>query len=327
MSDPVALAIDTSVKLLAGGVVCALVTRRAGLASAARAHVLWGLTLAAFLAVPLLDLLVAPVAAVVPAPVVRDVVSGRLGPVSDTLLWLYGTGVILFLAQLIAGLAGVRRLLDRAIVLPGEGDGGLAEALARECAACGAGLMESDGIAAPATAGFRRPRVLLPEGWRDLDPDAVRAAVRHELAHVRRFDYLVTVVAAFVRAVFWFHPVAWLACARVRWFAELACDEAASESIGHVAYADAILAVAARRQRRHPQFALSAGSRVGRRVRMLMDDVRGARLPPLPACAALVLMVLWLGSSIRVSAGARSVSDGGALHAARHGVLHAARHH
>jgi TonB family protein len=86
-------------------------------------------------------------------------------------------------------------------------------------------LLQSPSVPVPMTWGLWRSRVLLPldaEQWAD---DRRRAVLAHELAHVRRRDWLVQIVAAVVCAVYWFHPLFWFAYRRLREESEHACDD------------------------------------------------------------------------------------------------------
>ncbi len=79
-------------------------------------------------------------------------------------------------------------------------------------------------LATPATIGWRRPLLLLPGDWRDWSADERRAVVAHELAHVRRGDFLAGLLAQLGLALHFYHPLAhWLA-ARLRLEQELAAD-------------------------------------------------------------------------------------------------------
>jgi beta-lactamase regulating signal transducer with metallopeptidase domain/protocatechuate 3,4-dioxygenase beta subunit len=85
----------------------------------------------------------------------------------------------------------------------------------------------------PATCGVFRPRILLPETLgRLFSPKELRLVLMHELMHVRRWDVLTDHAAAFLTAVHWFNPVAWLALARLRRERELACDAAVLDFAG-----------------------------------------------------------------------------------------------
>jgi TonB family protein len=69
----------------------------------------------------------------------------------------------------------------------------------------------SNDLRQPVTLGIRRPLILLPHRFNDLSDDGKCAVACHELLHVRRRDWLWTIVEAHVRAVCWFHPgVVWL---------------------------------------------------------------------------------------------------------------------
>src|SRR4030095_3846123 len=56
--------------------------------------------------------------------------------------------------------------------------------------------------------------------------DRIRVVLAHELAHVARGDWLVQISAEVVRCVYWFNPLLWMACTRLRYESEHACDNA-----------------------------------------------------------------------------------------------------
>src|SRR5262249_55290008 len=68
----------------------------------------------------------------------------------------------------------------------------------------------------PVTVGIFRPVVLVPESFVTLDPDAQCAVACHELLHVRRRDWLVTLLEEITGALFWFHPGFWWVLAQAR---------------------------------------------------------------------------------------------------------------
>src|SRR5260221_8556771 len=88
----------------------------------------------------------------------------------------------------------------------------------------GVRLARSRDVGAPLMFGWRRPLILLPEESRAWPESRLRDALLHELAHVRRGDYLTQSLGTLACAVFWFHPLAWHAAARLRSEGEHACD-------------------------------------------------------------------------------------------------------
>ena len=108
-----------------------------------------------------------------------------------------------------------------------------------------ASLLLSDEIASPVTYGCRKPVVLLPARFPQLGPDMQEAILCHEIMHVRRRDWLFTVVEEAVRAVFWFHPAIWWLLGEIGLAREQEVDRLAIEiTREREHYMDALLAIA-----------------------------------------------------------------------------------
>jgi hypothetical protein len=76
--------------------------------------------------------------------------------------------------------------------------------------------------------GWVRPLLLMPAGLLSgLDPTAVEALLAHELAHIRRHDYLVNFTQCVVEILLFYHPAVWWISRRVRTERELCCDDVA----------------------------------------------------------------------------------------------------
>ena len=84
----------------------------------------------------------------------------------------------------------------------------------------------SSHAAQPGVWGIRRPIVILPEGiTSQLTVGELRSLLTHELAHVKRYDNLVSYFQMLVRSFFWFHPLVWWIDRRLLTEREAACDE------------------------------------------------------------------------------------------------------
>jgi TonB family protein len=117
-------------------------------------------------------------------------------------------------------------------------------------------LRASNSVIVPITIGWSRPAILLPASWQSWDDWKLRAVLTHELAHIRRGDWLVTLAASVNRCLFWFHPLAWWLERRLSALAELASDDAVLGSLGDAPrYAAAVLEFAAALQARGGRFA------------------------------------------------------------------------
>jgi TonB family protein len=81
-------------------------------------------------------------------------------------------------------------------------------------------------IAMPLTWGILRPVIVLPSGVAQWPEDRRRVVLSHELAHISRHDWLLQICAELSRAVYWFHPLVWVATARLRQESERAADDA-----------------------------------------------------------------------------------------------------
>jgi TonB family protein len=147
-------------------------------------------------------------------------------PVDKLLALLWLAGVAASAATMLVGFRRLVRMTRQATPLESPR---WAETCRRLGASEGVGpvaLLETDAPDVLATWGARRPCILLPahcESWSDA---RVHIVLRHELSHIRRSDWSIQIAAEMVRAVFWFNPLFWIACARLRRESEQACDDA-----------------------------------------------------------------------------------------------------
>lgn len=177
---------------------------------------------------------------------------------AEMVLAVIVAGIVLRLAWLGLGLLRLRAVTRRAE--PATALAGLTTQL-RDDLGARAEVMLSDDVEGPATVGVRRPVILVPRRIGEL-PQAVQTAVLcHELMHVRRRDWLVTIAEEVWCAVLWFHPGVRLIASRACLARETLVDEAViSHTRDRRAYAEALLAFS----NPHPQL-IGATALIGRR--------------------------------------------------------------
>ncbi len=105
--------------------------------------------------------------------------------------------------------------------------------------------LPSSGLFSPLTWGHGQTYVLLPHDAPDWTQERLEAVLLHELAHIRRGDWIAQRLCELVCALVWFHPLAWLAARQMRDSAEQACDDIAlTHGIAPTTYARELLAIA-----------------------------------------------------------------------------------
>jgi len=130
-----------------------------------------------------------------------------------------------------------------------------------------------DGAAVPMTCGSVRPVILLPAAVDAWATHEVEHALVHELEHVRRADWLVSVAARAVCALYWWQPLAWLARRRLNLEAERACDDAVLGRAEATDYARQLVVLARRVSATAPRPALAmiGQSDLSARVAAVLD--------------------------------------------------------
>jgi TonB family protein len=139
--------------------------------------------------------------------------------------------------------------------------------------ACPIPILASPHIPGPLVTGILRPVILLPEDASTWPPSRRRAVLAHELAHVRRRDPMILFAAHLATIVYWFHPLCWLAAARLRIESERACDDAALR-IGLLpsGYAGHLLDLA-RMFNPQPAIPMATTSHLESRVKSILDPL------------------------------------------------------
>ena len=103
-------------------------------------------------------------------------------------------------------------------------------------------LLESSLVDVPTVVGWLRPVVLFPaSALAGLSPIQLEAILAHELAHIRRHDYLVNLLQTLVETLLFYHPAVWWVSRQIRLERENCCDDLAVSLCGDpVVYAQAL---------------------------------------------------------------------------------------
>jgi len=160
-------------------------------------------------------------------------------------------------------------------------------------------LLESALVEVPTVVGWLSPTILLPaSALTGLDPDQLRAILAHELAHIRRYDYLANIVQTVVEILGFYHPAVWWVSHQIRIERENCCDDMAVRVCDNsLQYARALASMEEiRHSRSDLAMAASGGSLMARIARLLgrpaMDDRRFTWLPGLIALLLVVGVVI-----------------------------------
>ena len=240
-----------------------------------------------------------------PSPAPADVSTlTNVSPRSEIALPLmWAIGFILVIAWLVVGRIRLRRIAREAWPLGADWNGSLREACREAGVTREVSLLSSSVVSTPLTWGSISPVILLPEDALDWSKEHRRIVLRHELAHVARRDSLAQLLAGFVCALYWFHPLVWMSESRLRAECERACDDrVVSLGTPPTEYASHLLEVArSARAFGAPGFlsvAMARPSQLEGRLLAVLNESRrrvsasrGARLIA-AALAALVLLPL-----------------------------------
>ena len=124
-------------------------------------------------------------------------------------------------------------------------------------------IAESSKIDVPLVIGHLKPLILFPVGIVNMLSTAeVEAIITHELAHIKRYDYLTNILLTLVEILFYFHPAVWWISANVKAERENCCDDIAlSQNVDKVVYAKALVKLEEIKTNRYPALAMPFSSK------------------------------------------------------------------
>jgi beta-lactamase regulating signal transducer with metallopeptidase domain len=221
-------------------------------------------------------------------------------------VWLLG--VVLLLIRLAGGWWQVWRLRQTALALEVSAWQEAADRLARRLRVTRAvRVVDSMLVDTPTLIGWLTPVVMLPiAALANLTPAQVEAILAHELAHVRRHDFLVNVLQAITETLFFYHPAVWWISSRVRIEREHCCDDVALMVSGDaVGYASALAELETwRATDRRLALAATDGTLAARIRRLLMPPGVGDSATASAAFVTAIVIAAGIAGTVLYSVGA-----------------------
>ena len=208
-------------------------------------------------------------------------------------LWL--VGLFALSARLTIGWRHVQRLKNEGVVpVAARLQAHLVDLCERMRISSPVQLLESALIQVPTAIGWLRPVVLLPaSALTGLTPSQLETILAHELAHIRRHDYLFNLIQTAIEILFFYHPAVWWIGNRVRVERENCCDDLAVAVCGDpVTYAHALTKVEQLRSvSPHLAMAVNNGSLL-HRIRRIVN----------PLSSQSDRLVRWSGGALAIAA-------------------------
>ena len=141
------------------------------------------------------------------------------------LTWIVGT--LLFSLRIFMGLAYLERLRNESVLQNNEWSACLQRLAVRLDIKRFVLLAESSAVRAPVVIGYFKPIILIPVGMcSGLSSAQLETIFLHELMHIRRKDYLINLIQAFVEAIYFFNPSVWIISEIIKREREHCCDDA-----------------------------------------------------------------------------------------------------
>jgi beta-lactamase regulating signal transducer with metallopeptidase domain len=240
------------------------------------------------------------------APTVTESVAE---PASATLPWTtivvaaWMVGSFLGLLGLVIGIARLARLSAHCTPVRTGPWRESADHLAADLGLRRVDILQSANPALLVTWGLFTPKIILPAGASTWTEPRRRIVLAHEMAHIRRRDWLLHMSAEALRALYWVNPLAWLACRRLRQESEYACDDAVlSGGVAPTEYATHLLDVAREAIGHRTAWvsapAIAHPSTLERRIAAMLTETTNREPLTRRACAAAIAGVVALALPI-----------------------------
>jgi len=159
--------------------------------------------------------------------------SNYLSPISHYSVGIWFLGVLLLGARLIFGFTHLARLRYETHRETSIDESILQKLRSRIRLHKSIQIFESALVTVPATIGYFKPIILMPIGMAmHLTTYQLEAIIAHELAHIKRSDFLLNLFYSIVEILFYYHPAVWWISAQIRHEREANCDDIAIRITG-----------------------------------------------------------------------------------------------
>jgi GWxTD domain-containing protein len=215
---------------------------------------------------------------------------------TDVIPWLtpfWFAGVIGFHLHLLASWLAGRRLRQRGVCCaPDAWQQRLSQLRQRIHLSTPVALLESSLANVPVVIGHLRPVILVPAGLlAGMPAEQMEAILLHELAHIRRLDYLVNLLQTLVEGFLFYHPAVWWISNVIRTERENCCDDLVVAISGEPReYAAALAALEQTRWAAADAVAANGGNLM-KRIRRLLYPMESPRTVLTPVLSAVILTI------------------------------------
>ncbi len=162
-------------------------------------------------------------------------------------------------------------------------------------------FLESAAAKVPMTVGWMKPAVLIPASvLTGLHPNHLEAIIVHELAHIKRNDYLLNLIQTIIETLYFYHPIVWWMSHRIRVEREKCCDEISADVCGGVyEYIEALAKLEDLRRSQY-QLAMTANrgslyKRVEHLLRFPASHSSRSSLSALISLSSLIILLSYIG--------------------------------
>jgi len=249
-----------------------------------------------------------PEGSATPATVIRDIPRAFPGGqgfpelsdrrMAEILPWLapfWIAGVILFHLRGIASWMSARRLRRKGVCrAPDRWQERLNQLRERLRVSAPVGLLETLCSQTPVVIGWLRPVILFPVGLlAGMPAGQIEAILLHELAHIRRRDYLVNLLQTVVEGFLFYHPAVWWISSVIRTERENCCDDLVVAAHGNAhEYATALTTLEENRWAANQAVLAVTGGILTKRIRRLLYPKESPRTFLTPVLSAGMLVAV-----------------------------------